>query len=139
MSETEKKEERILPTEEGAWWASKRGYAPEIIKVSERRYTNGTTELVVYWGQTFHDPADSPAYDWLAPVPTPEQLAAMAAKIAAGQALADAERVLDAMYDEAVTDNAEWQGGRHSDALEAAQNATADLLAAFPPVEGGGR
>lgn len=119
MSETEKRLERILPTEPGWWWCQPYfGCQPEIREVwlSSRegrglvfyREVDGTSDESERVG---HDDGVT----WLCRIPAPEQLAAQAAQVAAGQALADHLR-------EAVVHACD----------------VAAFLAAFPPVEKGG-
>lgn len=78
--------ERILPTEPGPWWLTFDQSESIVITV----YRVPTGEL---WFQIshWHDPmrVDHRLATWLAPIPTPEKLAAQAVMLAAGQALAD--------------------------------------------------
>lgn len=119
--------ERILPTEPG-WWYYKSPIGGDSIAVQVYRAgpprrgklldaAEGTLmadEDEVTWG----------GYDWLCPIPTPDQLAAMEAQLAAGQALADHEREWNKVSWTMATD------------MESAE-LLCRLLAAFPPGNAG--
>lgn len=79
--------ERILPTEPGPWWLTFDQSEPIVITVYRVPNTGELWFQISHW----HDPmrVDHRLATWLAPIPTPEQLAAQAAQVAAGQALAD--------------------------------------------------
>lgn len=123
--------ERILPKEPGWWWCQPyRCCEPEIREV----WLSSMEGRGLVFFREIDPPSDSeqvgPGDDvtWLAPIPTPEELSAMAAQLAAGQALADSLRAVDASW---------AAGGPISPILTLAQcDAESALLAAFPPAGG---
>lgn len=119
--------ERTLPKEGGLWLedaADGRLMAREIV---------ADGDSLIVWDDDGE--VEWPGWNWIAPIPTPEQLAAMHAKLAAGQALADAERALNEAMDAPWNDD--WRQ-RHTDAMNAYQDAAEAFLRAFPPAEKGG-
>ena len=117
--------ERILPKEPGLWLedaADGRLMAREIV---------ADGDSLIVWDDDGE--VEWPGWNWIAPIPTPEQLAAMHAKLAAGQALADIMRR-----------GAELVALNAPDAdFVPVQNETVRrsqaLLRAYPPAEGGAR
>lgn len=112
--------ERILPKEPGWWWCQPyRCCEPEIREV----WLSSMEGRGLVFFREIDPPSDSeqvgPGDDvtWLAPIPTPEQLAAVTAKLAAGQALADVVRRWQAA-DEL------WRDLKHGDDLRAAGGAS---------------
>ena len=112
--------ERTLPTEPGPWWLTFDQSEPIAITVYRVPNTGELWFQISHW----HDPmrVDHRLAIWLAPIPAPEQLAAQAAQVAAGQALADHIRKLNAVF--GITD--------------VRDEPYAAFFAAYPPAEKGG-
>lgn len=118
--------ERILPTEPNVWWWHE---APWWGSARPVRVDFGEGELFT---EDCGDPVTREEITWLAPIPTPEQLAAQAAQVAAGQALADAVRRRRAAAKSDVSDD------EYMLLSLAVKKCNDDLLAAYPPAENGG-
>ena len=125
---------RILPTEPGDWRVRVAGGRPCIVAVVAahypvpelRRPLRDTEEGTLIVPEHDGDEVTWCGFEWLARIPTPEQLAAQAAQLAAGQALADHLRHC-----------AELRG--HNPATSDAGPDTSEraaFLAAFPPAGG---
>lgn len=118
--------ERILPAEPNVWWWHE---APWWGSARPVRVDFGEGELFT---EDCGDPVTREEITWLAPIPTPEQLAAQAAQVAAGQALADAVRRRRAAAKSDVSDD------EYMLLSLAVKKCNDDLLAAYPPAENGG-
>lgn len=133
MDETEKvpdapRPERILPKEPNVWWWHE---APWWGSARPVRVDFGEGELFT---EDCGDPVTREEITWLAPIPTAEQLAAQAAQVAAGQALADHLRAEHLpMIDQEIT----YLLAALTECSQDLRERMAAFLAAFPP--GGAR
>lgn len=112
--------ERVLPTEEGWWWCMDTCHGEEPVPYE---VFVGGDGLWTYAPLAQRLASVGPRVTWLCRIPTPEQLSAQSAALAAGQALADAVRRWQAA-DEL------WRDLKHGDDLRAAGEASNLMFAA---------
>lgn len=90
---------RILPTAPGWWWVlflgdpTPRAAYVERVAVPEILDLGPSVLMAGLVGHQTQTSVERDEFTWLARIPTPEQLAAQAAQLAAGQALADWMRI----------------------------------------------